>query len=227
MLLSWRSQRGSASLEAVLHLPLLFLLLLGGLLIGLTLLVKASLTYHVFEETENAALRPPVAAAVSTAVELVRSDPPPGLTSERHHGFSAAVPIPSQPFAVSGACYSLPVGMPRLSGSIVDVATSPASSSSPDTYLDQLAQAVQRTEGLIARAKQVVSTAEDLVDQADLGLQLVSQFASGRASSRRQGIRLVSSWALDAGLRQVCRQDGPWVVTARAVALSEQTKGLR
>ncbi|HEY8345960.1 MAG TPA: hypothetical protein VIL07_01640 [Symbiobacteriaceae bacterium] len=227
MALSWRSQRGSTSLEAVLHLPLLLLLLLGGLLVALSLLIKAALIFHVFQQTEEAAIRPPIVAGVSEMVELVRSDPPPGLAPVRYHGFRLALPLPSQPFAVSAACYSLPLGMPRLSGIVPDAAALPAVENPPGTYLEQIIQAVRRTEYAMAQAGQLVADTEDLVDHVDLARQVVSQAASSRESARRQAVRLLSSWALDAGLRQTCRQDGPWVITARAVALSEQTKGLR
>lgn len=226
MHLSWHSQRGSTTLEAAIVLPLLLLLLLGGLLVALTLFIKASLTYHVFVESEEAALRPPVTAIAADVVNLVQSDPPPGLSAKRHHGFSLGVPLPNAPLAVSAACYSLPVGMPK-SIPLANAPTSSKDAAPPQNTLQQLTRVTEDLDYWLEQAETGLGYAEDVVDQIDLARQVVSQATSSRETSQMQAVRLVGSWALDEGVQAVCRQDGPWVISVRAVARSEQTKGLR
>lgn len=228
MRLSWRSQRGTVSLEAAIVLPLLLLLLLGGLLIGLTLFYKAALTYQVFVATEDDAIRPLLVGLGSDVFDTVAAPPPPGLSAARYKGFSWRAPLPNATFSASAACYSLPLGMPRavpLPNPVGGGAALPEAQ--PQGLLQHLTHLSMVTEDWLEQAQQVGSDVEDALNHADMGRQIVSQLASDRADARWRVVRLGGGWLLEEGMQLACEQNGPWVISTRAVALGEKTKGLR
>jgi len=215
-------------LEAAIVLPILFLLLFGGLLIGLTLFYKAALTYQVFVATEDDAIRPLAVGLYQDFADTVSAPPPPGLSAARYKGFSWRWPSLNSSFSVSAACYSLPLGMPKatpLPNPVGGGAALPKPA--PQGVVQQLTHYTLALEEVLEQAQQVGSDVEDLLNYADLGRQILSQATSDRANARWGAVRLGGGWVMEEGMELLCEQDGPWVISARAVALGEKTKGIR
>lgn len=226
MRLSWRSQQGAVSLEAAIVLPILLLLLFGGLLIGLTLFCKAALTYQVFVSTEDDAIRPLTVGIAADIADTVVSTPPPGLSTARYRGFGLRVPYLNT--SVSAACYSLPLGMPRaapLPNPVGGGAALPEAP--PEGVLQHLTYYTKIVEDGLEQAHRLGSDFEQVLSDIDMGRQIVSQWLSGRKEARLKLARLAGGLLMEEGMQLVCEQNGPWVVSARAVALVEKTKGLR
>lgn len=216
--------RGAAMVELVLALPIMCLMIFGGLIIAYYLFVKLSLTWYVHAESEKYALLPPVLGLTYGIREnlLPGDNPRPrGLRADRFSAHSLAVPLPESPLVVSAACYKMPVPLPRirLREPLPAAAEPPAA-----TLLARLQRLIDLANRYLGQAGDVTDDAEGVVDEVEFLRQLVSMLKSHRPDAQRQAARLLGSWVAEAGLeRIVCGDASGWVVTATAVAWSEKT----
>lgn len=217
-------QQGLATLEAVITLPILFLLILAGFLCGYYLYIKVLLTWHVHDLSEREAASTPIISLASAGLELIESEPPAGLSRERFEGYVVPVPVGEYGFVVATACYRMPFRWPRISFGKSGTGTEPPAPAGLLARLQQLIDAVKR---YLDEGEEILEGAEDVVNDLDMARQIASQLAQGQRG-RKQAARLIGSWAVDAGMREfVCGTDGSWVVSARAVVWIEQTQELR
>jgi hypothetical protein len=221
---STEDQRGTATLEAALILPIFFLLILASLLFGYYIFVKLLLTYHVHRESEKLAVKPDIQQIGTTIWNAAYRPTPPALSPGRFKGYSFGAPIGEHAFVVSVGCYPLPFHLPKFRFQPAGKASEPPSAKD---WSDRVQSGLQAARGYIANANEAVTTVESAVDYLSMVQQIVSAGAAKDAPHRRkQAVRFLTGWAAEELSARACSPNGEWVVSARAVAWSEKAKVL-
>lgn len=213
-------QRGAAMIELLFALPIMVLLLLGGLMLGYYQFAKLALVWHAFDRTEDLAVHTSVMGVVDSAWGQIKRPTPAGL-NKKAHSFSFAVPIPNRAFAFTLSCYPSPLSMPHF-----DFGQPPPPTGKRSAF-DRLQGLIESVELYTHKAGSLVDRAEDVVDNVHLAAQLVAEFSSSREMARAQGIRMVTSWGAEELMALTCTEPGKAVIRVRAVAWSEQTKSYK
>ncbi|HEY3365655.1 MAG TPA: TadE family protein [Symbiobacteriaceae bacterium] len=219
-------QTGAATVEAAVILPILVLLMFGGFLCGYYLYVKMALTWHVSQNVAVWSIAPPVEAAIRDVAGAFTDDPPKGLSKERYQGLTLNIPLPEYGFTASVACYKMPFRIPQVHIGGGDPPPTVSDPSSED-LLDQVHRLVEQVQYYADKGQELGDKAGAVVDNVRLASDMAGALFSGRPQSRAQALRLLSGWVAESGMEYACSRDGSWVVTARAVAWNERTKGLR
>lgn len=203
--------------------PIIFLVLICGFMLGYYQFTKTALVWHVFSRTEDLATHTTFMGVGDSLLGAVDETPPAGLRGNSK-GFAFSVPIPGSEFSFSVACSATPLQIPRF-----NFGTPPPSASTPPprNVLQRLDRLVRSARAYANKAGDVLDPLEDIRDDAFLLNELYGQFTSKRAWSRAQGIRLVTSWAVEQGMEIPCGQQGKQVIAARAVAWNEKTKSYK